>query len=219
MATFPAAHEKGYAVYSRGLLSVYDLLVVGLSNRFIWKCPSAELVELYNENVSLSHLDVGVGTGYFLDQATFPGARPQITLLDPNAECLSRTATRIKQYNPSTVQADALVPWSADLGEFQSIGLNYLLHCLPGSMADKSVVFDHLQPHLGPGGVVFGSTILQGDAPRSGLARKLMAFYNGKGVFSNTQDTLASLEEELGRRFATVTVSMSGCVAKFTAKN
>ena len=54
---------KGSDVYSPFVLSLYDLFVLRFSNRFLWKCPTKELVSLYNRNVSGEHLDIGVGTG------------------------------------------------------------------------------------------------------------------------------------------------------------
>ena len=54
--------EAGQAVYSRRVLGIYDILVLGLSNRWIWKCPTKHLLEHYNRCLSSNHLDVGVGT-------------------------------------------------------------------------------------------------------------------------------------------------------------
>ncbi|MCV0423839.1 MAG: class I SAM-dependent methyltransferase [Roseibium sp.] len=217
MDQFPEAHKPGYAIYSKTSLAIYDTLVLGLSNRFIWRCPSQYLTALYNRKLTDNHLDIGVGTGYFLDKATFPVAAPKVTLMDPNNECLEKAAGRIARYNPTRVKADALVPWPGTLGAFGSIGVNYVLHCLPGTMADKAVLFDCLKPHLAEEGTVFGSTILQGDVPRSAFARKLMKIYNGKGVFSNENDTRESLETELSHRFKNVDIEMMGCVALFSA--
>ncbi|MCK7611013.1 class I SAM-dependent methyltransferase [Roseibium sediminicola] len=218
MEQFPEAHKPGYAVYSRKSLAIYDALVLGLSNSLIWRCASKHLVDLYSRHLTADHLDIGVGTGYFLDKAVFPVAQPKITLLDPNAECLEAAAARISRYQPRTVQADALIPWPETLGRFQSVGLNYVFHCLPGTMTEKTVLLDHLKPHLAPGGTVFGSTILQGDAPRSWIARKLMAVYNSKGVFSNEDDTRDTLEAALALRFEEVRIEMIGCVALFSAR-
>lgn len=219
MERFPNEHEPGYAVYSRMSLAIYDALVLGLSNKFIWKCPSHHLRAHYDTHLRPRHLDVGVGTGYFLDKARFPVSKPGVTLLDPNEACLETAAARIGRYNPKCIRADALVPWPETLGQHDSIGLNYVFHCLPGDMAKKGRLLDHLRPHLSDGGVVFGATILQGRAPRSALARKLMTIYNRKGVFSNTQDTLETLKAELSARFGDVRVQMAGCVALFSARS
>lgn len=58
----------GAAVYSKPFLSVYDLYVLGFSNTFVWHCPARLILDFYNEHISRKHLDVGVGTGYFLDK-------------------------------------------------------------------------------------------------------------------------------------------------------
>ena len=86
-------------------------------------------------------------------------------------------------------------------------------------MESKAAVFDHLRSLMNPGAVLFGSTLLQGGVPRNWAAKRLMAFYNGKGVFTNTQDSLDVLERELRRRFGDVTIEVAGCAALFAVKD
>lgn len=214
------ASKAGQAVYSPLVLSVYDILVLGISNRFLWRCPTPGLRDLYNRNVRPRHLDIGVGTGYFLDNATWPLGNPDITLLDLNSNSLAAAARRIARYAPRTVVADVLKPLSLPSGAapFQSVGLCYLLHCLPGAIPEKAVVFDHIRPFIARGTRVFGATIVQGDVPRSKAAQRLMDIYNSKGIFSNRNDTAEDLEAELRRRFPKVTLSVEGSVAIFEAE-
>jgi len=209
--------ERGQAAYSSTVLRNYDWMVLGLSNRLLWRCPTAELRRLYDRNVSDRHLDVGVGTGYFLDKATWPVGNPAITLVDLNPNSLDAAARRIARYAPRTVAANALAPLPP-LGPFDSAGLCYLLHCLPGAIAEKAAVFDHLRPALAPGARVFGATILQGDAPRSWAAQRLMNLYNKKGIFSNAYDTRDALDAALKQRFSDVRIEMRGAVALFEAR-
>lgn len=209
----------GQAVYAPLSLAFYDIVVHGISNHWIWRCPTHQLVRLYDRNVTAKHVDVGVGTGYFLDKAHWPADRPEITLVDLNPHCLARAAHRIARFSPRQVVANVLEPLPAEVGgPYTSAGLCYLLHCLPGDIPSKAIVFDHLEPHLAPGAHVFGATIVQGDAPRNAAARRLMAAYNGKGVFSNTRDRVEDLERELARRFDDVDVRLIGCVALFEAR-
>jgi SAM-dependent methyltransferase len=214
------ASAAGQAVYSPLVLSVYDILVLGISNRFLWRCPTPGLVDLYNRNLGARHLDIGVGTGYFLDHAKWPVAKPDITLLDLNSNSLAAAARRIARYEPKSVVADVLKPLPPETGAtpFQSVGLSYLFHCLPGAIPEKAVVFDHIRPFIASGSRVFGSTIVQGNVPRSGPAQKLMDVYNSKGIFSNSKDTVEDLESELRRRFPKVTVNLKGSVAVFEAE-
>jgi SAM-dependent methyltransferase len=219
---------QGAAVYSRATLAAYDAFVVGFSNTYAWKCPSRLLVEFYNENVSGEHLDVGVGTGYFLDRCRFPTASPKVTLVDLNPNCLRTTARRLGRHHPvyelaGCHLANVLEP--VELGEagfpktkFGSIGVNYVLHCLPGEMAAKGAVFANLKPWLGPGGVLFGATILGSGVEHGFLARKLMGVYNAKGIFGNVSDSEEGLRSALGREFAEWSVRMVGSVALFTGK-
>ena len=66
MTTNWAQAAAGQAVYSRSTLALYDWLVLGMSNRCIWNCPSAHMLALYDRYVTANHLDGGVGIGYFL---------------------------------------------------------------------------------------------------------------------------------------------------------
>lgn len=209
------AAEAGQAVYSKRVLSMYDWLVLGFSNQFVWKCPSRRILDLYNTHVTGNHLDVGVGTGYFLDKCQFPEGQTRLMLFDMNPNCLQATSQRVARYSPKAMQTNILEPIEFDGPPFDSIGLNYVLHCLPGTMETKSVVFDHLKPLLKPNGILFGSTLLSNGIRRGMLARRLMAFYNGKGIFSNTQDSLDVLKQELSHRFRESSVEVAGCGAIF----
>jgi hypothetical protein len=210
--------EAGQAVYSKGTLAVYDWVVLGISNRFIWKCPTSRLEAHYNKHLSANHLDVGVGTGYFLDRCRWPSATPRVALMDLNPEALAFTARRIARYQPESYRRNVLEPIAIEAERFDSVGINYLLHCIPGSIETKAIAFDHLQPLMNPNAVVFGSTLLQGGVPRSALARRLMAVYNNKGIFANQQDDLAGLERALRSRFKDVSVQVIGCCALFSGR-
>ncbi len=209
--------RAGQAAYTPLVLKIYDGLVLGVSNRFLWRCPTAELRDLYADNLSARHLDVGVGTGYYLDKVRWPVAEPEITLLDLNPNSLEAAGKRIARYSPKTMTANVLEPLPTQ-ARFDSVGLCYLLHCLPGSIPEKAIVFDHLLAVMSEGAVLFGATLLQGDAPRSRAAQALMNAYNRKGIFSNAEDRLQDLERELKRRFSEVRLRRQGAVAIFEAR-
>ena len=208
--------EAGQAVYSPTVLRNYDWIVLGLSNHLLWRCPTAELRRLYDRNVADRHLDVGVGTGYFLDKARWPVAKPAITLVDLNPNCLTAASRRIRRLAPQTIAANVLEPLPR-LEPFRSAGLCYLLHCVPGPIAVKAVAFDHVSALLAPGARVFGATIVQGNLRRSRIAQAFMDLYNRKGIFSNVTDTLEDLDAALRRRFRDVRVESRGTVALFEA--
>lgn len=210
--------EAGQAVYSKSMLSIYDWLVLRVSNRLIWKCPSKRILALYDRHVTGNHLDVGVGTGYFLDRCRFPNDRPRLGLMDLNPNCLDGASNRVTRYRPEVYRANVLDPIDLEIPRFDSISMTYLLHCLPGTIKTKSAVFRHLKPLLKHGGVMFGATLLSEGVYRSWAAKRLMAFYNSKGIFSNDQDDLQGLRAMLSEHFTAVSVEIVGCAALFSGR-
>jgi hypothetical protein len=218
MSATPEQVAAGQAVYTKRVLRAYDCVVLGVSNRWLWQCPTPRLVAHYHQHLTANHLDVGVGTGYFLDHCRFPAAAPRIALLDLNQNALEFAAQRLGRYHPETYLRNVLEPISMEAAKFDSVSLNYLLHCLPGSMESKAVAFDHLTALMNPHAVLFGSTLLQGGVSRSWWAKRLMDVYNQKRIFSNRHDSLDGLKRALGQRFRDVSVEVVGCVAMFAGR-
>lgn len=208
----------GQAVYTKRILGIYDFVVLGIHANLLWKCSRQRLLEHYNRHVTANHLDVGVGTGYFLDHCRFPSPAPRVALMDLNRNALDFAARRIARYRPETYLRNILDPISIDAGKFDSIGMNYLLHCVPGSMESKSTAFDHLETLMNPGAVCFGATLLQGGVTRNWFAKHQMERYNRKGIFSNENDDVDSLTRALAQRFGSVTVEIVGCAALFSGR-
>jgi len=207
--------DPGAAFYTKRILSIYDIGVLGLSNAYVWKCPTREILRFYNRHVSTRHLDVGVGTGYFPDHCAFPIPAPALTLMDLNPNSLQAAARRLRRYRPATILDDAAMAARPATAPFDSIAITYFLHCLPGTMADKGRVFAHLADWLAPGGVIFGTTILGAGVPHGGLADRFLRFYNRRRVFSNGQDTLEGLIDMLRAHCRTGAVRTVGSVAFF----
>jgi SAM-dependent methyltransferase len=208
----------GAGVYGRLGLHFYDAGVLGISSLLVWRCSSKHVLAHYQANVTDNHLDVGVGTGYFLDRVTYSSPTPRLGLMDLNGNSLTHTARRLIRYSPEIYQADVLQPIAVRAEPFDSIGLNYLLHCLPGPMEAKAVAFDSLGPLLRPGGTIFGGTVLRHGVRLPLQARGLMGAYNAMGVFGNSRDSLDGLRTALDSRFDDVAIETHGCVALFRAK-
>jgi hypothetical protein len=205
-----------HAIYTPFMLSFYDRLVHGLSNRFAWRCPTERIIRLYRDNLSSRHLEAGVGTGFFIDRAN-PAGFEELTLLDINRHCLARSAQRLARYHPLLCETNLLAPIASELEPADSIGLTYVLHCLPGSVAEKLKAIDHLQPVMSKGTVLFGATILGRGIEPNAVARSLLRLYNAKGVFNNLDDDLPALTDGLKARFGNVEIETIGCVALFRA--
>jgi hypothetical protein len=207
------AVRRGQAVYTPLILRVYDAWVLGFSNSLLWRCPTRRLLAHYAQHLRPQHLEAGVGTGYFLDRSRF-ASKPQITLLDLNENTLAFSTRRLRRLAPRTLRGNLLEPISFS-ERYDSVALNYVLHCLPGDLGAKSVVFEHLKAGLREGGVIFGSTLLSRDVSMSRAARRLMAIYNRKGIFSNEGDSVRGLEAALRRHFDRFTLEVVGCAALF----
>ncbi|MGV6394807.1 class I SAM-dependent methyltransferase [Pseudomonas caspiana] len=215
-----ASSEAGAAVYSPLTLKLYDAWVLGISNRFAWQCPTREVLQpFFDRQVGRHHLDVGVGTGYYLANANLPDTT-QVTLLDLNPSSLQAAKQRFARSDTQTLQHDVFLPLGAEqVGRYDSISLFYLLHCLPGTMTDKATVFANLKPCLKPNGVLFGATILGDAVAHNGFGRKLMAIYNKKGIFGNRSDTVEGLRSALAFHFADVHIEVRGKVALFSGRS
>jgi ubiquinone/menaquinone biosynthesis C-methylase UbiE len=138
--------------------------------------------------------------------------------MDLNEPSLRHTARRIARYHPETVVGDALMPLPFEDNRFGSIGMNMLLHCMPGDLSEKSVVFDQAARCLTPGGVVFSATVLNIQDKMNWLAKRVFSDFNKKGIFCNREDSLETLESELTRCFDDVHITMKGVAALFSGK-
>ncbi|HSK51619.1 MAG TPA: class I SAM-dependent methyltransferase [Clostridia bacterium] len=206
---------RGQADYSPLLLRLYDPLVIGLASKHVWRSPPERLVELYRRNIRPDHLDVGPGTGYFLEHAGLPkGSR--VTILDPNPNVLRHVSRRLRDLDVSAVRADVLKPLPV-AGPFDSAALSLVLHCLPGPMPRKASAVVNVAEVLAPGGVLFGATVL-GHGPRHRrVARWMLAAYNRRGAFDNRTDSVAGLREILEGSFQQVEIETVGSIALFSA--
>jgi hypothetical protein len=207
---------RAHAVYTPFTLSIYDVLVHGLSNRFVWRCPTERLLQLYRDNLASEHLEAGVGTGFLLDRSATPKLK-RLVLLDANRGCLDRSGQRLARFKPELHRVNLLAPFTLDTAPVASVGLTYVLHCLPGHMDEKLEAIDHLRPLMRDGATLFGATILGRGTTPNPVASTLLDLYNAQGVFNNRDDDFAALSDGLRRRFARVEIAQEGCAAIFRA--
>ena len=212
----PEEVAAGHAFYTRRTLAAYDLMILGFFSRLAWRCPSDRVLAHYDRHVSGNHLDIGVGTGFFLDRCRYPTEAPRLTLMDASDACLQRASGRLARYRPAIERANVLEPFELAGAPFDSVGMNYLLHCLPGTIQTKEAVFEHVRRVASPGARVFGATLLSDGVRRNWYARQVMARNNRVGIFSNAHDDLAGLEAVLARQLADPAVEVVGCVALFS---
>lgn len=214
----PFAVHAGQALYGRSFLRMYDTLVYRVNSPLTWRCPKERLVALYDRHVSGNHLDVGVASGVLLDECRFPVPVPDLTLMDLNPHSLAAASHRLRRYRPRVHRADVLKPWGLPRGAVDSIGMCHLLHCLPGTLPDKAVVFEHARQVLKPGGTLFGVTIPGSGVRHNRSARLQLAVANRRGIMCNRLDRLEDLDAALAAVFTDHEVTVMGSVALFRAR-
>ena len=219
MNKIPGKHEpRGYEHYSPLVLGLYDWWVHVMNNHLFWKCPTEVLLAHYRKHLSANHLEIGPGTGFLLDRCGLPGQPPRLVLCDMNPNCLAKAGTRLARFAPKLIQRDVLAPIEGFGEPFDSAGMNYVLHCLPGDLKSKRVALQNVAACLKPGGTFFGSTLLSIGVTMSMPARWQYAVLNVSGAFSNRKDSLADLDASLRAVFAEVEIEVHGCAALFSAK-
>src|SRR6187200_3173552 len=100
---------KGQSGYNAAMLAIYDVGVQKFMTKAVWKIPVAEGVDRYRHHIGHRHLDVGPGTGYFIEEA-YPPRDTEITGLDPNPTVLRHVANRLEERHPIIVEADVMKP-------------------------------------------------------------------------------------------------------------
>ncbi|KLU88203.1 hypothetical protein MAPG_07190 [Magnaporthiopsis poae ATCC 64411] len=235
------------SVYTPSFLSiVYDYLVLRFNMRYMWGCPTDEvLLPFFAEGMSRRHLDVGVATGYLpamaLARVFRRTAAQHLTLLDINPHPLAAAAARVRAATgPSTevrtVEADVTAPLPSALQVvrvssseeeeeekenqmqyYDSISMFNLFHCIPGWPA-KLVALRTYKALLEPDrGVLYGCTVLGERAATGWLSRWYVRLYNRRGLFNNLHDDREGFEAALNREFAEVETWLVGMTLLFRA--
>ena len=213
-----APDDPGYraqAEYTPAFLRIYDGLILGVFCRLLWRFPAPEVISDYERHVTRRHLEIGPGTGYFLDKAHIPDDI-ELTLGDPNPSVLEYAARRLVRYTPTIVQLDVRKPLKVT-GLYDSVGMNGVLHCLPGPIEAKACAVESVAAVLADGGVLFGSTIVVDAPAHTPVSRALIRSNNRRGIFGNDSDTLPGIRSLLEAVFRDVDVRLRGTMAVFTA--
>lgn len=214
--TVVKAH-KAVRVYSPFLLSFYDLYVYKCVSPVFFQCPEARIVDFYLENISKNHLEVGVGTGYLLKKCLDAGKLSSIALLDLNENCLEATKKRLAPLQADTFKANILEDLPFTAHRFDSIGLNYVLHCVPGTFKEKGDALGSLGKYLNDDGLLFGSTAIYHPG-QNVMAKLVMDAYNRNGIFNNRSDIKEELADGLSKHFTDVRLRQIGNVLFFMAR-
>jgi SAM-dependent methyltransferase len=208
---------EGQREYTPFFLKLYDPLILGVFTPVVWRCPPDRLVEGYRRYVGRRHLDVGPGTGYFLDRAGL-SEDSSVTLLDPNVHVLAHASRRLRRLDITAVEADVLKPLPVH-GPFDSAALNGVLHCLPGPLPSKTAAIANVAAVLAPTGLLFGASILGRSGRHTWPARRMLEANNRRGTFDNLGDTEEGLRQILETWFEQVELETVGSMAIFTSRD
>jgi SAM-dependent methyltransferase len=208
---------KGQRDYNALLLAAYDPLVLGPIARFVWRCPTTRLVELYRRHTRDRHLDIGPGTGYFIEHAGLPSGS-QVTIVDPNTNVLRHVSRRLRSLDVTAVEADVLKPLPVH-GQFDSAALHLVIHCLPGPLARKAAAVADVAAVLAPAGVLFGASVIGASGSHTRAAGMFLRAFNWQGGFDNLGDTEDGLRGILRASFEHVELQTIGSIAVFAASH
>jgi hypothetical protein len=204
--------------FNRLSLFFYDFILYRIVSRFAWGCPTSLHDSHYAGHISNNHLDVGVGTGYLLHRAVFSSDKPRLALMDLSVNCLNKAGGRLKYLEPEFYEQNILIPISERINKFNSIGVNSVMHCIPGSFKEKSIAFKYLSVLLNDEGVLFGSTVLYSEGKKNVFSDICLWLLNGLGVFNNLDDNVTDLRVCLDNYFDDVDIRVVGTTALFSVR-
>lgn len=232
-------------LYTPWRLAFYDFWVLGIVTSYAWCCPTTTyLLPLFRANVRKNHLDIGVGSGYYLDPSTVP-ATAKLTLVDSESHALAVAKVRTKRSDVTAIVANVLKPLplsqkydsvsmyslipsllnkeseqAQGLKDIIILGMYYLLHCIPGSIEEKCRVFSNIKIHMAPDGVLTGANILnKGVKQDNFFGVWIRRGITKHGILHNQSDTAYDFEHALRENFHKVETWVVGSIFIFRAES
>lgn len=170
------------------ILKHYDKIVNKLNCNYVWKCNEKNIKDLYKNNISKNHLEIGPGTGYFLKPHLFDTLNlidiNKIYLYESKKNLLSN-ADNIFCHNDDIFDTN----FKTQLPKINSVGLSYVLHCVDGKL---DILFDNLINNVSQNNVIFfGSTVLPIES--NIIVKTELLFLNHFNIFNNYDHNLNDL--------------------------
>jgi hypothetical protein len=217
-ALIAARTRRSQRYFNSLTLFFYDFILYGIVSRFAWGSSTQRLDAHYRTYASANHLEVGVGTGYLLNRVVFASNRPRVALMDLSVACLERARRKVARHAPAIYIQNLLEPVRAAIPAFDSISVNYVMHCIPGGFKEKGVALAHLAPLLSAQGVLSGTTVLSEGVAKNLLARPAMWLLNLLGVFNNRRDSAQDLKIFPAQNFQVLEFEVVGVTAYFAVR-
>lgn len=193
----------------------YDRIVNDFNCKHVWKCSTKNIIDNYQKNISNNHLEIGPGTGFFLNKKNTGINFKKLTLVDVNKDILQFSKKNLEQYysNIEILHSDLFSQKISESIYFESVGVNYVLHCVTGNLQTK---LDNLIDNLGNNKYnLFGASVICDPLHMNTIAEYELIFLNTLGIFNNNEDTYYELEEYLNNRNIKFSLKKQGYVAIF----
>ena len=199
-------------------IQIYDKLVNEINCEKVWGCSKKYIINNYNKNIDINHLEIGPGTGYFLKKQNLDVDLNKLTLVDINSKILNYSKNNL-QLDYSNIDVLSHNLFSCKIPSnvtFNSVGINYVLHCVPGNLQTK---LDKLICNLGNNKYnLFGASVICDPININLIAEYELEFLNMFGIFNNNYDTYEELNEYLINRKLNFSLKREGYVAIFNIK-
>ena len=193
----------------------YDRIVNDFNCKNVWKCPTVNIFNNYRNNISYNNLEIGPGTGFFFNKKNSGINLKNLTLVDVNKDILNFSKQNLeKEYsNIEVLHHDLFSQKIQESIYFESVGVNYVLHCVSGNLQTK---LDKLIHNLGNNKYkLFGASVICDPLHMNTIAEYELIFLNALGIFNNNEDTYYELEEYLNSRNIKFSLRKQGYVAIF----
>jgi len=174
-------------------LKLYDYLVNDINCSYAWRCHKSNIFENYKNNIKTNHLEIGPGTGYFLKNNY---NIKKLYLMDINDDTLNFSKSNLSEnYQVETINHNIFKD-KLEIKDLESIGLNYVLHCVPGRLEDN---IDNLINNLETNNKVnfFGATVVSDKILQNRLSTIELFFLNKYNIFNNEMDISKNLIDYL----------------------
>lgn len=166
-------------------IKFYDFLVNDINCNYAWRCNKSNIFNLYKNNIKSNHLEIGPGSGYFLMQNDNLKIR-NLYLMDINQPILNESKKNLElKYSNTQVINHDIFKKPIKIENLESVGINYVLHCVPGNLEYK---FENLLKNLPTNVNIFGATVINDSDKQTSLSQAELYFLNSKGIFNNNQD-------------------------------
>ncbi len=194
-------------------LFFYDYLVNNINCSFVWKCNQQNILSNYS-NITDRHMEIGPGTGYFLKDKSFN----TLQLIDINNEILTNASQNLRDNcsQIKTYKHDIFTSSLPQLSKCNSIGITYVLHCIPGKIENN---LDNLIQNIPFNNYnIYGASVIRDPSDKNMLAELELFWLNKLGIFNNNDDTYLGLYEFLENSGFKYSLKLEGHVVIFNIK-